>query len=105
MERGGELEMGAQNRTFRRRYGIVCIVMANVACEPMIVAQSVRAHEASKWNVKRTGLQLVLNPEELVITPKLSKFWTFTAGARQLRIPLLERVCPRQYRFRRLSLS
>jgi hypothetical protein len=73
--------MGAQHRNFRRRYGTVCIAMAGMACVPAIVAQQVNAPNPTKWSVKGTGLQLVLQPEELVITPKLSKFWTFTAGS------------------------
>ena len=55
--------------------------MAGMACVPAIVAQQVNAPNPTKWSVKGTGLQLVLQPEELVITPKLSKFWTFTAGS------------------------
>jgi hypothetical protein len=73
--------MAAQNRIFRRRYGIVCIAMASLACAPTIVAQQVNAPKRTKWNVKRTGLQLVLNSQELVITPKLSTSWTLTAGS------------------------
>jgi hypothetical protein len=87
VEREGELEMGAQNRNFRRRYGTVCIAMASLACAPAIMAHQLNAPKPTKWSVKGTGLQLVLQPEELVITPKLSKFWTFTAGSQTTEDP------------------